>query len=115
MFYELLFLKSLALTIMIEMSIMAIYFKFIDKLKDAGIYKILITGFICSFATLPYLWFILPNFIDNQTLYVIASESFAVLVETFIIAVILRIKLIRSFLCSFACNMISFLTGLIIY
>lgn len=112
--YELLFLKSLGLTILIEMSVIVIYFRLIFRLNEVTISRLLITGFIASFATLPYLWFILPNYIDQKIWYVIIGESFAILVETIIIGVILRIKFLNSFLCSLTCNMISFLTGLII-
>ncbi|MDR2037790.1 MAG: hypothetical protein LBQ60_07700 [Bacteroidales bacterium] len=72
------------------------------------------TGFIASFATLPYLWFVLPNYIDQKIWYVVIGESFAVLMEAVIIGVILRVKLIHSFLCSIICNAASFLTGLLI-
>ena len=112
--YELLFLKSLALTIVIETVVLIIFFQFIVRLKEVKISLLLITGFIASFATLPYLWFVLPNYIDNKIWYMIIGESFAIFVETIIIGAILRIKFIKSLLCSFVCNMISFLTGLII-
>ncbi len=112
--YELLFLKSLLLTILIEIPVMFIYFRLFDKLSELKIYRVLITGFIASFATLPYLWFILPNYIDQKMMYIIIGESFAIIVETFIIEAILRTKFLKSFLCSLSCNAISFLLGLII-
>ena len=112
--YELLFLKCLALTIVIETLVMILYFRLIVKLNDAGISRLLITGFFASFATLPYLWFVFPNFIDQQIWYMIISESFAVFVETIIIGVLLRTKFSASFFCSLTCNMVSFIIGLII-
>ena len=112
--YELLFLKSLALTIVIETFVMILFFRFVVKLKDTGISKLLVTGFIASFATLPYLWFIFPNYIDSKMWYIIICESFAVLVETIIIGTVLRIKFIQSLWCSLSCNAISFLAGLLI-
>ena len=112
--YELLFLKCLALTIIIETIVMIFYFRLIFKRNDTEISKLLITGFIASFATLPYLWFIFPVFIEQKIWYMIIGESFAVLVEAIIIGAILRIKFIQSLLCSLTCNMISFLAGLII-
>jgi len=112
--YELLFLKSLALTIVIETFVMIVFFRLIIKQRDIEISRLLITGFIASFATLPYLWFVFPNYIDQKIWYVIIGESFAVLVETFIIGVILKTKFIQSLWCSLSCNAISFLTGLII-
>ena len=112
--YEFIFLKSLTLTILIETFVIIIYFRFIIKLKDIEIPKLLITGLIASFATLPYLWFVFPIYIDQKIWYMIIGESFAVLVETIIIGAILRTKFITSLLCSLTCNAISFLIGLII-
>lgn len=112
--YDILFLKSLVLTIVIETIVLFIFFRWIVKLKDIGIAQLLMTGFLASFATLPYLWFVFPTYIDSKLLYIILCESFAILVETFIIAALLRIKYIQSLWCSLSCNIISFFTGLII-
>ena len=112
--YELTFLKCLVLTILIETIVLIIFFRLIVKTKEIEISKLLITGFVASFATLPYLWFIFPNYIDHTILYMLTGESFAVLVEAVIIGAILRVKFIQSFLCSLTCNMISFFIGLII-
>lgn len=112
--YELLFFKSLLLTVTIETIILCLFFRLIVKLENTSIQRLINTGIIASLTTLPYLWYILPNYIDQRILYVIIGESFAVLVEAFIIGVILKVNLLKAFLCSLTCNMISFLTGLII-
>jgi len=112
--YELMFLKALVLTIFIETLVIIVFFQLVIKRKGIEISKLLITGIIASFATLPYLWFVFPIFIEQKIWYAIIGESFAVLVETFIIGAILRTKLVTSLLCSFTCNMISFLIGLIL-
>ena len=112
--YELLFLKSLVLTILIETSVLIIFFRLIVKQKDIVLSKLLIAGFIASFATLPYLWFIFPVYISPKIWYIIIGESFAILTETVIIRAILRAKLIPSFFCSLSCNTVSFLTGLLL-
>jgi hypothetical protein len=107
-----LFLKSLILTILIEMSVLIIFIRFVIKKKEISLPRLLFTGFIASFATLPYLWYIFPTYIDQKGWYIIVSESFAVLIESFIILAILRISYLKAFLCSIACNMISFVIGL---
>ena len=114
MTYELLFLKALSMTIAIETPVLIVFIRLIIRQKDVGITRLLITGFIASFATLPYLWFIFPNFIHPKMLYIIACESFAVLIESIIIYATLRTRIFISILASFVCNMISFLTGLLI-
>ena len=115
MFYELLFLKSLALTIIIETIVMIIFFRFITRTKDVEISKILAVGVIASFATLPYLWFIFSNFFDQKIWYIITGESFAVIAEAAIIHIVLRVKILKSTICSFTCNMASFLIGTLIF
>ena len=112
--YELLFFKSLVLTICIETTVLIIIFRWILVKKELGISRLITAGFITSFATLPYLWFIFPYYIFPKVLYVLVSELFAILIETVIISAILRTKLTISLICSFACNLISFLTGLVI-
>jgi len=111
--YELMFLKALALTIFIETLVITAFFRWIVKTKEIEISRLLMTGFIASFATLPYLWFVFPIFIEQKMWYAIIGESFAVLAETIIIGAILRTKWVTSFLCSLTCNMISFFLGLI--
>ncbi|MDD3787145.1 MAG: hypothetical protein PHO94_00435 [Petrimonas sp.] len=112
--YEFLFIKSLILTISIEMVVLILFFRLIIKSEDISISRLISTAFIASFATLPYLWFVLPTYIDQKIWYVIIGESFAVLAETFIINAILKINVLKSFLISLTCNLISFLIGLII-
>jgi len=111
--YELMFLKGLAWTIFLETAVMIVYFRLIDKRIHHRISKLLQTGFIASFATLPYLWFVFPIFMEHKIAYVVVGETFAVLMETLIINALLRTQLRSSFLCSLTCNMFSFITGLI--
>lgn len=112
--YELLFFKSLFLTVSIETVVLCLFFRLVFKLENTSIDRLIVTGIIASMTTLPYLWFILPNYVDQKIWYVLIGESFAVLIETLIIGVILRLNVIKSFLSSLTCNMISFITGLII-
>lgn len=112
--YELLFLKSLLLTVLIETAVLCLFFRLVLKMKNISLPQLVFTGIVASMATLPYLWFVLPNYIDQRIWYVIIGESFAVLMETFIIGGMLRVNLSKSFLSSLACNMVSFLTALLI-
>lgn len=111
--YEILFFKALFLTIVIETIILFVLIKVFFRQKAIKIKEILFTGIFASFATLPYLWFVLPTFLKNQTLYVISGEAGVVLAETIIYYFILKTKLLNSFILSFICNMCSFGFGLI--
>lgn len=112
--YNFLFLKSLAITVLIETSVLVIFFRLILRAVQTRISSLLFTGFLASFATLPYLWFIIPNYIDNNIWYITIGESFAVLVEALIICAILKTKYPTALLASLACNMVSFGTGLLL-
>lgn len=112
--YEILFLKSLALTIFIESLVLVVFFRLIVRNEHISINQLLSTGLIASLATLPYLWFILPVYVDQKLWYIVIGESSAVLMETFIIGGMLRATLLQSFLSSLTCNLISFLIGLTI-
>lgn len=112
--YEISFLKALAITIVIETSVLVILFRTVYKEPKSGISLLIFTGIIASFSTLPYLWFILPIFIRTRLPYMITGEVMAIAIESIIIAVILRIKFFKALVTSFICNMSSFLIGLII-
>jgi hypothetical protein len=117
--YELEFLIALCLTISIELGVIVFLIKVFYQKQQFSIREIVWSGVLPSMATLPYVWFILPYFIANRHIYVISVEVFAVIVESFIIAFILRIGLKQGFLLSFTANMISatlgfFLEGLIV-
>ena len=110
--YELIFLKSLLLTVIIEMAILFILSWFFSDRKGVRLSRLLMTGFLASFATLPYLWFVLPVFISDKVWYIVVGETFAVVVESFIIFSMLRIKYSKSLIFSIVCNAVSFLVGI---
>jgi hypothetical protein len=112
--YEFDFLKSLALTISIETIVLIIIAQTILKKKQLSVGLLILTGFTASFATLPYLWFILPVFVQSKVLYNLVSETTAIIIESFIIWGMLRIKLPAAALISLICNMLSYLVGLIV-
>jgi hypothetical protein len=112
--YEVSFLKALFITIFIETLILWILVRTFEKKKTFQVPVLLITGFFASFATLPYLWFVLPVFVTQRVLYPVLSELFAIFVESFILFGFLKIEFHKCFLFSLACNIVSFSTGLII-
>lgn len=116
MLYEYKFLISLAFTLFIEIITLYLLAKFFYKDVSAKTSNSLLffTGFISSFATLPYLWFIIPLFIKTRIQYILFGESFVIILESLIIFFLLRVNLKKSFSISFICNSLSFLTGLIL-
>ncbi len=112
--YEIDFIQSLLLTISIETIVLLILAKTVFQSDNIPIYYLILTGIIASLTTLPYFWFILPIIIKSKLWFHIVSELTAIIVETFIISGFLRISLKKALFLSFCCNMISYLTGLLI-
>jgi uncharacterized membrane protein len=114
MAYEITFLKALLLTIFIETTVLFTLFKIIYKAEKVNNWILLLTGILATFATLPYLWFILPFLIKTKLWYVISSEVSAILIESLIIMGLLRTNYPKALLVSVICNTASFLIGLLI-
>jgi len=109
--YELDFLKSLLLTIMIESFVLIMIVKYYLK-KPIAWDRLLFLGIFPSFATLPYLWFILPIFfVNNFTAYIWAGEISVTLLETIILFFILRFTWKEAFLLSALANFASYTIG----
>jgi len=113
MLYETLFLISLLLTLIIEISILFVFVKYVFKLKIKSV-KIIFIGFLASALTLPYLWFVLPPYI-NVSYYVYTGEILVFLFEALVYNQLLNIKINKSLLISFIANLASFVIGLIIF
>jgi hypothetical protein len=113
--YEILFIRSLIVTILIETLVLVFVYKRMYKAYHTPLVQLLSAGFLASFATLPYLWFLLPYWIDQQFWYILVGESFAVFAESFILWSMLRSTYLKSLLASFMCNAVSFLIGVILF
>ena len=113
MLYETKFILSLFLTLFIEIPILFLFIRYIYRLKING-FKIIFIGFIASFTTLPYLWFILPSYI-NVSCYVYIGEFLVFLFEAFIYNRLLNLNYKKAVLISFVANLMSFIIGFLIF
>ena len=111
--YELHFLRALALTVFVETILLFLIVRRFYKLPEAQLSRVLlfIGGVLASSATLPYVWFVFPAFIQNRTFYTIAAESFAVIAETAIFIILFRMGWKKALLLSACCNAGSFIAG----
>ena len=113
MIYEVKFLISLFVTLVIEFSVVILilkkYFKHKTKIKD-----ILFISLIASSLTLPYLWFILPVFIKARC-YFFIGEMLVILIESVVYNKFLKLELLKSLILSFFANLTSFIFGLILF
>lgn len=117
MIYEHMFLFSLVLTIVIETVMLFIVVRRFFNVNKEYINDaiLLFAGFVASFATLPYLWFVLPFFIREHHVYVALGEIFVFVVESLIYYFVLDLTIRKVLILSFICNLISFLAGLLVF
>lgn len=112
--YEVEFVYALLLTISLEMITIYATSRWLFK-SPLNIKETLYGGILPSFATLPYVWFILPIFfIGHYHLYVWVAEISVTLIETVIIHQLLSRTLKDSFILSFCANLASFGFGKLI-
>ena len=113
MLYETRFLIALFLTLIIEVPILFAVVKYVfkEKIKKS---KILFVGFLASFSTIPYLWFVFPHYI-NGAYYIYIGEIVVFFVEALIYQQLFNLKPQKALLVSFATNLASFGFGLIIF
>ena len=114
--YDVLFLRSLILTIVIETLILILVVRKIFKINNKKIpcKYIIFAGIFCSFSTISYLWYFLPNLITDWTAYIIVGELLVFLIESVMLYFILKLSIKRALLASFVCNFASFFIGLLI-
>jgi hypothetical protein len=111
MLYEEQFLIALVLTIPIETIVLFGLFKTVFKKEKTETRQIVFAGIFSSFATLPYLWFVLSPFV-NAAYYLPIGEILVTAVEAVLISQILQLKIEKAVIASVACNVVSFLVGL---
>jgi len=106
------FFLALLLTYCIEIPLMIIIIRhfFQDKIS---IFRIIFVGICTTGITLPYLWFILPEYLDG-IMYLIIGEMLVFLTETLIMNQFLPLNIKRTLICSFITNAASLFLGWII-
>lgn len=112
--YEISFLYALLFTITIEISVLWILCNTAFKIIGLSNSSILLSGFILSFATLPYVWFVFPYFIHQRFLYISVSEMFAFVIEAILLWSIFKVPIKQSFVLSFCANLCSYSIGLLL-
>jgi hypothetical protein len=107
------FLLALVTTWVIEIPILIILLRFVIQEKSLPLIRIIGTGALCTTLTPPYLWFILPPYMDAAW-YVLIGETLVFPTEAFILNRLLELRPMVALACSFVMNMASFLLGLVL-
>jgi hypothetical protein len=114
--YEGMFLQALSMTVAIETATLwglTRLFRRGGPVPSTG--RVLAVGALCSSATLPYLWFVLPAWVMDRNALMAIGEPAVTLAETGILALALPVSPGRALALSFACNLVSFLIGLAVF
>ncbi|MDI9309178.1 MAG: hypothetical protein QM535_03085 [Limnohabitans sp.] len=105
------FLKSLFLTISIELLFLYLILKTKYKHIEISTKRIFFSGVLMSVSTLPYVWFVLPLFATTSYSYTFTSEIFAIVFEALILSQLLSLEYKKTILISSLCNIVSFGIG----
>lgn len=106
------FIFALLLTISVELLVMILLLRKEIKSLQIRLARIVLVSVFASMATLPYVWFVFPQFLKPLFLYIPVSELSVMLVEAFLISFFLKFNYKKAFKISVICNLVSFLIGI---
>ena len=110
MTFEARFLVALAVTVVLETAVLALAVRLTRAPEKQPFLRVMAAGILASTLTLPYLWFILPRFVNGRW-FVVVGESLVVLVEAAVLALVLPASTRRALALSLICNVTSWLAG----
>jgi hypothetical protein len=110
MLYETRFLLALITTWAIEIPVLFALVRYVFRHRDLPVLRIFSAGLICTALTLPYLWFVLPPFVD-AAYYLLIGEILVIVVEAVIIEQSLGTGWKQAGVCSVLMNAASFFLG----
>ncbi|GAB6285794.1 MAG: hypothetical protein STSR0009_19950 [Methanoregula sp.] len=113
MVYETRFLLALVTTWAIEIPVLVALIRYVFRDRSFPLSRIIFTGALCTAFTLPYLWFVLPPFVD-AAYYPLIGEALVIVVEAVVLNRLLGLDLKRAGACSLVMNVLSFLFGLVL-
>jgi hypothetical protein len=103
-------LRALAVTVLIETAVLLAGWRWFAAAAPIRWRRLVLAGIVPSAATIPYLWLILPHYVNGPA-YVPLGETLVVLAEAPILAALLDWRPGRALLASLLCNGASFLAG----
>ncbi len=111
--FEARFLVALALTVLVETTVILGLVRMAFRLaaSELSLARCLFAGFFASFATLPYLWFVLPAFIRSYGASVVVGELGVFAVEAVAYVYLLNLPLRRTAVLSLVANLASIAAG----
>lgn len=113
--YHLAFVKGFVETQAVEIPVVWYFLSRHFRRTDSSVsfFRIIAAAFFANMATLPYLWFVYPEFLD-VTSSVAMGETTALMAEALLYYFLLGASLRAAFLASLTANTCSVLVGLIL-
>ena len=108
------FILTYLLTILSETLLLWLTCKIFIK-ENITTKKIILTWVLCSWITLPMLWYVFPLFMWDEEFYVIWWEILVLIIEAIIMKYMLKLSRLKSLLISFICNLASFILWIAIW
>lgn len=112
MSYGIYFLLSLLFTIIVEVPIVFLLLKYPLNIKRPA-KEIVGWSLFANFFSLPYLWFVFPQFTSSDY-YVYIGETLVVIIEALIYRAVLKMNFKKVFIISLVANLASYLVGFLI-
>jgi hypothetical protein len=114
MFYDTQFLFALFTTWLVEVPLLFLLVRYIVKGNDLSSARIIGTGLLASALTLPYLWFVLPPYVD-AAYYLLIGESLVIAIEAMVFFLLLRVKPTIAVFLSLVVNVASYCIGTLLW
>lgn len=115
--YQLLFLEGLGLTILAEILMGWFLQRFFPKyfsFKVKGLRFYFFIG-LASFMTVPYVWFVWPNYVTDRLWFLALAETWVWIMEALVYFFAFESKFMKALLFSLILNGFSLLLGLLIF
>ena len=109
MIFETQFLLALVTTWILEIPVLIVLVRYIFRETSLSLTSITAAGALCTALTLPYLWFVLPAYLDVY--YIPVGELLVALTEALILNRVLKLNPKTALVCSFVMNFISYFLG----
>lgn len=113
MLYETRFLLALITTWAIEIPVLIALVRSVFRERTIPLATIAGAGALCTALTLPYIWFVLPPFVD-AAYYPLIGEALVVGVEAVVLNRMFGLEMKRAVVCSLGMNAASFGLGLVL-
>jgi len=110
MIYETQFLLALVTTWAIEIPILIVLIRYVFRHNNYSMARIIGVGALCTALTLPYLWFVLPPYLD-AAYYIPVGEMLVFLMEAVILNKVLGLNPKMALICSIIMNSASYFLG----